>query len=109
MTSILLPDHLTPLPCLLSPMNQLLHPTPSHTYTPAAQHIPPRPPPHVFPHPSLCSFSALKICLQSRPHHSLCLPSLPSLSALKICLQCFHPISALTPAAYHAWAPALEP
>ncbi|MBW0483197.1 hypothetical protein O181_022912 [Austropuccinia psidii MF-1] len=83
MTSAPPPDHLTPLPCLLSSMNWLPHPhlilsDPSHAYVPAPPSryasavVPPYLPPHF-------------------------LPSLHSHGSLKIFLQCRHLISALTP------------
>ncbi|MBW0593951.1 hypothetical protein O181_133666 [Austropuccinia psidii MF-1] len=79
MTSSLLPDHLTPLPCLLSHMNWLAYPlpiltSPCHSYAPAA---PSR-------YASNTSTQFLPSPLLTRLHHCH-LPSLPSCSTLKIC------------------------
>ncbi|MBW0517808.1 hypothetical protein O181_057523 [Austropuccinia psidii MF-1] len=91
MTYTLLPDHLTPLPCLLSHMNWLPHPclilyNPYHAYAPA----PPWP-----LSPTLTTYHANTPTAPSRyasdatltPFYaSSHLPSLHSCRALKICI-----------------------
>ncbi|MBW0494659.1 hypothetical protein O181_034374 [Austropuccinia psidii MF-1] len=85
------PGHLTPLPCLLSHLNWLLHP--GLILSKAKHACAPTPP---FRLPSLRSCSALKMRLQCLPHHSLRFPTpshlllglqfLHSCGALKLCL-----------------------
>ncbi|MBW0590008.1 hypothetical protein O181_129723 [Austropuccinia psidii MF-1] len=90
MTSSLLPDHLTPLPCLISRMNLLGHPfpilsSPFHSYAPTA-------PSRYASDTSTQSFPSPLLT----PLHHCHLPSLLSCRTLKICPGCCHPISTLT-------------
>ncbi|MBW0500136.1 hypothetical protein O181_039851 [Austropuccinia psidii MF-1] len=106
-TSTPRPDHLTHLPCLLSCLNWLSHPSlilsdPWQAYVPT---LPSRcdsdtAPPHLHPHHSLCSCSALPKCPQ---HH---LPSLLLCSSLPTCLRHHPHTGVILNAAYDPYAPA---
>ncbi|MBW0467059.1 hypothetical protein O181_006774 [Austropuccinia psidii MF-1] len=103
MTSVPLSDHLTPLPCLLSCMNWLLH----HLLiiSTRSQDMIPLLPPHLPNHPSLHFHTpAATPCPPSPPQHPQDLPQMPP---PHLCLNPslhFH-----TPAAYHAYASELDP